>query len=506
MRIGFLMGRSFTDGSNMPTIVRLLAEWGATAKLLHLGDDLIDVAQVRLDYDLYVLRNRSDLAMSVAADLHAAGAALLNPYPVSTMLRDRIVSSRVLRAAGIPVPETFVASHVSQLLPALDRGPLVLKPYRRNRKGGIEVVTNEAELGALGLIEEPVFAQRYHPPDRGGPNRKIYSLGSELFGVIRTWPARTYEEKRGRPCSLSPELVDIARRCGAAFGIDLFSVDIVESGGRPFVVDMSSFPTFKGVPDAPLRVAQYVYVAAERAARGKPVVPADSLTERSTWSLSSAPSARVARPRIGTLTPRAPAPLAWQGVIESPAQPCPVAAPARPARVRRVSARDVTFSGLHAGDEHRFLLEERTTELDDGTSTKDYIWVRGQYVLVVPVSDSGVVFIRQYKKAAEQTLLVLPWGEIERGESPLDAGRRELEEETGYSYRTAEVYGPFYDLPDKSTGGHWVVVARNAYPKAHPAPDDGELISGIELIPISQLGRHHIPVLMHVGALRLAGL
>ncbi|PYM10039.1 MAG: hypothetical protein DME18_16985, partial [Verrucomicrobia bacterium] len=67
-----------------------------------------------------------------------------------------------------------------------------------------------------------------------------------------------------------------------------------------------------------------------------------------------------------------------------------------------------------------------------------------------------MVFIRQYKKAAGQTLLVLPWGEIERGESPLDAGRRELEEETGYSFGAAEVYGPFYDLPDKSTGGHWV--------------------------------------------------
>src|SRR5439155_21713148 len=132
------------------------------------------------------------------------------------------------------------------------------KPSRRNRTRGSEGGTNETQLGALALIKAPVFAQRYHPPDRGDPNRKIYTLGSELFGVTRTWPARTYEEKRGRPCTLSPELVDIARRCGAAFGIDLFSVDIVESGGRPFVVDMSSFPTFKGVPDAPLRVAQYV--------------------------------------------------------------------------------------------------------------------------------------------------------------------------------------------------------------------------------------------------------
>jgi 8-oxo-dGTP pyrophosphatase MutT (NUDIX family) len=183
--------------------------------------------------------------------------------------------------------------------------------------------------------------------------------------------------------------------------------------------------------------------------------------------------------------------------------PAPVVVPGP---VRQVQTRRVAFHGPHAGDEMRFLLEERTTKFDDGTWSRDYIWVRGQYVLVVPISDSGVVFIRQYKKAAGRTLLVLPWGEIERGESPLDAGRRELEEETGYSFGTAEVHGPFHDLPDKSTGGHWVVVARNAYRKGHAAADESERIHGIEFIPMGKLWQEPIPVLMHVGALRLAGL
>src|SRR5438034_9705058 len=91
------MGRSFTDERTMPQLARLLEQRGVTAKALRLGDDLIDVARVRLDYDLYVLRNRTDLAMSVAADLHEAGAALLNPYPISALLRDRIVRSEERR-------------------------------------------------------------------------------------------------------------------------------------------------------------------------------------------------------------------------------------------------------------------------------------------------------------------------------------------------------------------------------------------------------------------------
>src|ERR1041385_6332419 len=273
------MGRSFTDERNMPEIARLLEERGVAARLLRLGDDLIDLKRVRLDDDLYVLRNRTDLAMSVAADLHGAGAALLNPYPVSALLRDRIVTLRILGAAGIPVPETFVGSDVSQLLPALDRGPLILKTSRRPRALANHVVTNAAELAALGPMEEPLFAQRYLPPDRPA-DQKVYSIGGDLFGVLRVRPARTRAEKEGCPFPLSPALESLARRCGAAFGIDLFSVSIVESRGQAYVVDMSSFPGFKGVPDACARLTTYIYTAAERAARGEPIVPADSLATR----------------------------------------------------------------------------------------------------------------------------------------------------------------------------------------------------------------------------------
>ncbi|PYR41067.1 MAG: hypothetical protein DMF93_09395 [Acidobacteria bacterium] len=83
------------------------------------------------------------------------------------------------------------------------------------------------------------------------------------------FPRRTEEEKQGEPFPLTPQLRDIAERCGRAFGIDLYGVDIIESEGTPYVVDMCSIPGFKGVPDSVRLLAQYFHAAAERAASGE---------------------------------------------------------------------------------------------------------------------------------------------------------------------------------------------------------------------------------------------
>jgi ribosomal protein S6--L-glutamate ligase len=52
----------------------------------------------------------------------------------------------------------------------------------------------------------------------------------------------------------------------------VFGFDVVFSDGRPFVVDLSGFPGFKGVPDAPALLAAEIAAAAERVTRGEPVI------------------------------------------------------------------------------------------------------------------------------------------------------------------------------------------------------------------------------------------
>jgi ribosomal protein S6--L-glutamate ligase len=272
MRIAFLLVRHPPTRRSpiFPEVVERLRARGAEVDVLYPGEEARSLDALVLDHDLYVLKAGTEVALSLAGALHTLGAAILNPYPVSEMCRDKIVASRALSEAGVPTPATYVASRPDELLPLLEDGPIVVKPYRGSQGRGVRVVRRPSDLNGLASDGAPLFAQRHVRPD--GLDRKIYCIGDEIFGVERVWPPRTYEDKVGRPFVVEREVREIALRCGSAFGLSLFGFDVVMSEGRPYVVDISSFPGFKGVPDAAARLARHILVAAEHSMNGDPLL------------------------------------------------------------------------------------------------------------------------------------------------------------------------------------------------------------------------------------------
>jgi ribosomal protein S6--L-glutamate ligase len=265
LRIGFLLPHyAGASTSNMPRTMRALSDRGVIVDVIHPSPRVVDLSTLRVEHDLYVLKKISDFTLSIAGALHAQGATIVNPYPTTVALRDKIISGAILQSAGVPTPATYVVSRADRLAPLLDDGPLVVKPYQGACGFEVRVVRNLTDLADVRSGTDPVLAQRYHAPE--GRDRKIYSIGGRLFGVKKSFPALTEEEKHGEPFSPTPELCEIALRCGRAFGIDLYGVDIIESKGQPYVVDVSSIPGFKGVPDAPSHLAEYFFAAAERSA------------------------------------------------------------------------------------------------------------------------------------------------------------------------------------------------------------------------------------------------
>jgi len=81
-----------------------------------------------------------------------------------------------------------------------------------------------------------------------------------------------------------------------------------------------------------------------------------------------------------------------------------------------------------------FTVVEEVAHDPDGFEIKRSI-VRhpGSAVMMAVDEKDRILLVKQFRLPAEQELWELPAGRIDEGESPLEAAKRELREETGYS-------------------------------------------------------------------------
>jgi len=84
----------------------------------------------------------------------------------------------------------------------------------------------------------------------------------------------------------------------------------------------------------------------------------------------------------------------------------------------------------------------------DGFEIKRAIIQHGGSAVMMPVDDRGrILLVRQYRLPARQYLWELPAGRVDEGETPLQAARRELVEETGYRAKQWKKIAVFYPSP-----------------------------------------------------------
>ena len=94
---------------------------------------------------------------------------------------------------------------------------------------------------------------------------------------------------------------------------------------------------------------------------------------------------------------------------------------------------------------------------------------------IVVVSSGDVILVTQYRRAAGKTLLEIPAGKIEEGETPRQAAGREMAEEIGYSGKLAPIL-KWYLAPGYSTELMHVFVATNLRKIKRGSLDDDENI------------------------------
>ena len=79
-----------------------------------------------------------------------------------------------------------------------------------------------------------------------------------MFGVSKSYSENSYLEA-GQPVRLSDEIVELALRCGAAFGMELLGIDLAQDDDGYHVIDINYLPGYRGVPDASRLIADHIY-------------------------------------------------------------------------------------------------------------------------------------------------------------------------------------------------------------------------------------------------------
>ena len=98
-----------------------------------------------------------------------------------------------------------------------------------------------------------------------------------------------------------------------------------------------------------------------------------------------------------------------------------------------------------------FQLLSNTVRLpNQRITTRDIIRHPGA-VALLPIHNSNIILVRQYRYAINQVTLELPAGTLRVGEDPRECAHRELMEETGYSAANLEKLFDCYLAPGYSS-------------------------------------------------------
>lgn len=124
----------------------------------------------------------------------------------------------------------------------------------------------------------------------------------------------------------------------------------------------------------------------------------------------------------------------------------------------------------------RIAVDLETVQLPDGTVIDDYLQVgMASYAVVYAQTANGkVICLYQYKHGPRRASVTLPAGQLEPGEEPLAAARRELREETGYEGDGYQLLGSFTVNGSQGCGTAHVIRATNCRLMYQPTGGDLE--------------------------------
>jgi len=222
--------------------------------------------------------SRALFALRILAD---AGIPCVNEYGVALICGNKIETTSVLAAAGVPQPRCLVAFTPGSALEAIERlgYPVVLKPAVGSW-GRLVAKVNDRE-SAEALLEHKEVLGSYHHSifyiqefvAKPGRDIRSFVIGDRTVAAIYRyadhWITNTARGGRAENCPVTPEIDRLSRAAARAVGGGVLAIDLLERpSGEILVNEVNYTMEFRnsvpvtGVPIPDLVVEHVLDVAA----------------------------------------------------------------------------------------------------------------------------------------------------------------------------------------------------------------------------------------------------
>jgi ribosomal protein S6--L-glutamate ligase len=226
-------------------------------------------------YDGVVARGRDALGLDMLCYADAAGLPAINTHAATQRVRNKAHMAIELERAGIAAAPTMLAADVAALAELPEEWfPLILKATYGDNSQGLRVARRPEDLWDIHWGDDLVLAQHYLPNQ--GFDLKLYVCGERVFAARKPSPFNGDRSAPAQPAQADAHMVDLALRCGRAFGLEIYGVDTIETSDGVAVIEVNEFPNFTGVPEAARHIVDHVLariagrVAAPAAPAGAP--------------------------------------------------------------------------------------------------------------------------------------------------------------------------------------------------------------------------------------------
>ncbi|HAN44671.1 MAG TPA: ADP-ribose pyrophosphatase [Ruminococcaceae bacterium] len=118
---------------------------------------------------------------------------------------------------------------------------------------------------------------------------------------------------------------------------------------------------------------------------------------------------------------------------------------------------------------------------NDKTAVREVIDHPGGVCILAVDDDDNILFVKQFRYPLKTAMLEIPAGKLERGEDSYICGKRELEEETGYTCSIYKPLGTLYPTPAYLNEIIYIYYASGLV-KSEQRLDEDEFLS-VEKIP-----------------------